>query len=104
MAHPSKRKGNEFERELVGLAEAAGRDAKRAWGSNGEALGHHAEVDLLIDGQRVQAKRRKALPAYLIPSEHVDVVIARGDRAEPIVVMRWEDWLKSRGSVTTVGG
>ena len=99
VTHPSKRKGNGFERELVELAEKSGLPAKRAWGSNGEALGHHAEVDLLIDSKRIQAKRRKALPAYLQPNENVDAVAFRQDRGEPLVLVTlWEylDLLKGQ--------
>jgi hypothetical protein len=98
VTHPSKRKGNHFERELVALAEESGLTAKRAWGSNGEALGHHAEVDLMIDSKRIQAKRRKALPGYLQPNENVDAVAFRQDRGEPLVLITlWEyfDLLKA---------
>lgn len=38
MAHPSKRKGNRYERELVDAFQDAGLRAERAWGSNGCAL------------------------------------------------------------------
>ena len=37
MSHPSKQKGNRFEREIVDKAKDRGLDAKRAWGSNGMA-------------------------------------------------------------------
>jgi len=33
LSHPSKIKGNKFERELVDLAKKRGLSAKRAWGS-----------------------------------------------------------------------
>ena len=48
MAHPSKVKGNKFERDVVNKAKEFGLDSKRAYASNGESLGMHAEVDLLI--------------------------------------------------------
>jgi Holliday junction resolvase len=38
MPHPSKRKGNRFERELVKAFEAAGLQAERAWGSNASRI------------------------------------------------------------------
>lgn len=94
MSHPSKRKGNAFERELVNDALAAGIDAKRAYASNGESLGHDKEVDCLIGGYKVQAKRRASVAAHFKPSEHVDAVCLREDRGETVVVMRWGDWLK----------
>tara|TARA_R100000458_G_C8203435_1_gene193254 strand:+ start:211 stop:528 length:318 start_codon:yes stop_codon:yes gene_type:complete len=92
---PSKAKGNRFEREVVKIVKESGLDAKRAWGSNGAALGMHEEVDVLImDSFKVQAKVRKKIASFLIPSEHVDSVICKQDRGEPLIIMRLEDWLK----------
>jgi Holliday junction resolvase len=93
MTHPSKRKGNGFERELVNQALESGMDAKRAYASNGESLGHHAEVDLVVAGKRIQAKRRKALPAYLIPSDEVDATVFRADHGDTLVLLNWFDYL-----------
>ena len=93
MTHPSKQKGNRYERELVKLAIESGIEAKRAYGSNGEALGMHAEVDCLIGGFKVQAKRRKSIAGYMVPSEHVDVQAVRADFGETVIVMRLSDWL-----------
>ena len=94
MTHPSKVKGNRFERELVVDARASGLDSQRAYASNGESLGLHAEVDCLIGGFKIQAKRRKAIAAHLVPSKNVDCVITRPDRGETLVIMRWNDWKK----------
>ncbi len=97
MAHPSKQKGNRFEREIVKLCEIWDVLCKRAWGSNGEALGMHPEVDCLIDDDyKVQAKVRKRLPAYLIPSEEVDAVVFKQDRGEVLMLIRFEDWLAEK--------
>tara|TARA_R100000808_G_C2140753_1_gene148556 strand:+ start:1013 stop:1384 length:372 start_codon:yes stop_codon:yes gene_type:complete len=94
MAHPSKQKGNRFERQIVELCKIWEIACKRAWGSNGEALGMHAEVDCLIeDDFRVQAKVRKKLPKYLIPTEEVDAVVFKQDRGEVLMLVRFEDWL-----------
>ena len=93
MSHPSKLKGNRFEREIVDKAKDAGLDAKRAWGSNGMALGEHPEVDCVVDGTKIQAKVRKKLPAYLIPSEEVDAVVFKQDRGEVLMLIRYGDWL-----------
>ena len=98
MTHSSKRKGNAYEREIVRAAEAAGLDARRAYASNGEALGQHAECDVLVAGQAVQAKRRKALPQWIVDAlANVDAVAMRGDRGESLVVLRLDDWLRLLG-------
>jgi Holliday junction resolvase len=93
MASASKAKGAGFERELVNEAKALGLDAKRAWGSNGEALGEACTVDLVVSGMRVQAKRRRALPNYLEIPDCCDAVVFREDRGETLVLMRWGDVL-----------
>lgn len=89
MSHPSKVKGNGFERELVKACEDFGLEAKRAWGSNGESLpGCTAEVDVLIEEDlKVQAKRRKSLPAYIKPPEGADVTAIREDRGQTYMVV-----------------
>jgi len=86
MSHPSKRKGNAFERELVKYAKGWGFSARRAWGSNGRSLGMHDEVDCVIDEFTVQAKRRKTLPKYL-KCEHTDIVAFREDRGTTYALM-----------------
>ena len=93
MTHPSKRKGNGFERELVNQAVDSGMEAKRAYASNGESLGHHAEVDVVVAGKRVQAKRRKAIASWLRPSDHVDAVAVREDNGDTLVILTWWEWL-----------
>ena len=93
MTHPSKRKGNDFERELVNMAKASGIESKRAYASNGESLGLHSEVDCLIGGYKIQAKRRKVLASWLSPSDEVDAVAARPDGGEALVILTFTDWL-----------
>jgi Holliday junction resolvase len=93
MTHPSKRKGNAYERELVQAAKDAGLAGERAYASNGRALGHAEDVDCVIGGKRVQAKRRKALPAYLRPTETVDAVAFREDRGGTLVMITLTEWL-----------
>jgi len=97
MPSPSKAKGNRFEREIVNLVKGKSQSAKRAWGSNGASLGMHEEVDVLI-GQdfKVQAKCRKKLASFLVPTEHVDAVVCKQDRGETLIIMRFNDWLEER--------
>tara|TARA_B100000519_G_C14067644_1_gene355209 strand:- start:279 stop:572 length:294 start_codon:yes stop_codon:yes gene_type:complete len=95
MSHPSKVKGNKFERDVVNKAKEFGLDSKRAYASNGESLGMHAEVDLLIKDYKIQAKIRKSIASYLLPNENVDAQVIRQDRGEAYVVLRLEDWLKT---------
>ncbi|QDP51803.1 MAG: hypothetical protein GOVbin212_22 [Prokaryotic dsDNA virus sp.] len=94
MAHPSKVKGNKFERDVVNKAKELGLDSKRAYASNGESLGMHAEVDLIIESYKIQAKIRKSIASYLLPNENVDAQVIRQDRGEAYIVLRLEDWLK----------
>jgi len=71
-----------------------GIQAKRAWGSNGASLGMHEEVDVLIGKNfKIQAKCRKKLASFLIPTEHVDAVVCKQDRGEMLIIMRLDDVL-----------
>lgn len=92
MTHPSKVKGNNYERELVKDAQAKGLIAERAYASNGKALGECEEVDLMVEGCRIQAKRRKHLPQYLALNDGVDAVVFRQDNDDSLVLIRWEDF------------
>ena len=94
MAHPSKVKGNKFERDVVNKAKEFGLESKRAYASNGESLGMHAEVDLVIEDYKIQAKIRKSIASYLVPNENVDAQVIREDRGEAYIVLRLEDWLE----------
>ena len=93
MAHPSKVKGTNFERELVNEAKRRGLVAERAYASNGRALGETEQVDVVVQGMRIQAKRRKSLAAYLQIPPGVDAVVFREDRGDTYVLLRWEDLL-----------
>jgi Holliday junction resolvase len=94
MSHPSKVKGNTFERELVDEAKAAGLHAVRAFASNGKALGQAETVDLMVGKCRVQAKRRKKIAADFKVPEGADVVAFREDRGDTFVLLRWETFLE----------
>ena len=94
----SKDKGSRFERFLVKLIESFNIKARRAWGSNGQALGMHEEVDVALylenSTYKIQAKIRRKISDFIKPSEHVDFQILRADREEPYVVMRIKDFAK----------
>ena len=97
MANKSKQKGNRFEREIVDIFAKANLPSKRAWGSNGQAIGQHEEVDVLIDighGIKVQCKVRKNLPKWIIPSEHVDIQLIKEDRGKPYVVLPLNEYIR----------
>ena len=94
MPSKSKIKGNTGERKVVECCQAHDVPAIRAWGSNGRSIGHHEEVDVLIDNEiKVQVKVRKSISKYLIPSEEVDIVVFKQDRGKLLVLMDFDDWL-----------
>jgi Holliday junction resolvase len=88
-----KRKGSAFERELVNEAKARGFEAERAYGSNGRALGESEEVDLVVQGCRIQAKRRATLASYLQIPEGADAVVFRQDRGPTLALIPWDTLL-----------
>lgn len=94
MANKSKAKGNAYEREIVKQAQEAGVGALRAWGSNGQSLGLHPEVDGLIGKYKAQMKIRKVLPSYIKPSEHVDIQVIRENRGQSYVVLPYSTFLE----------
>lgn len=93
MPAKNKRRGTIFEKEVEQAALAAGLDARRAWGSDGRALGLHPEVDVVIGNYTVQCKRRKRFPQWLEPGDNVDVQAVRRDRGKPYIVMPLEMFL-----------
>jgi|TARA_S200002703_G_scaffold37577_1_gene32843 hypothetical protein len=106
MSHPSKQKGNRYEREIVKQAQEAGIEAERAWGSNGRALGFHEEVDCLLHVSeelklRIQAKVRKKIAQHLKPSVFVDMQVIKEDRGESLAVIRYKDLLEILAMLNT---
>ena len=94
MPNKSKAKGNRFEAEIVKAVELHEIKAIRSWGSNGASIGHHPEVDILIDDDiKVQAKVRKSLPKWIKPSEHIDIQVIKENRGKIYVVQELNDWL-----------
>jgi len=97
MPSKSKSKGNRFERLVVNLTKDFFDDkieVKRAYGSNGAALGQHEEVDILIGKNiKLQAKCRASMAQWMIPNENVNAQVIKADREEPLIVMKYDDWL-----------
>ena len=100
MSHPSKIKGNKFERDCCKKAELFEIPSKRAWGSDGRSMGLDAEVDIVIgdklnkDECHYQCKIRKRLPSYIFPKTNVvDCHLIRENRGETYIVMRYDDYL-----------
>lgn len=94
MAHPSKRKGDAFEREIVAAFQAAGLRAERAFMSDGRALRTDTGkactpgVDVLVEGAlKVQAKRRASVAAWAKPPAGAHVTVIREDRGEAVAVL-----------------
>ena len=99
MANRSKAKGTGYENELVKKLEDAGfEDVKRAWGSDGRSMGEAPDVDILADGIKIQAKRRKSIPKWLNMG-NCDVVMYREDRGITFVSMTFDDWVRCLKSV-----
>lgn len=101
MPHPSKRKGNRYERELRDAFHDAGLRCERAYASNGEALVTDdgtrcaSDVDLLVEGRLcVQAKRRKRVAGYLKPPDGAHLTAIREDRGETLVVLPFHLFLR----------
>ena len=54
------------------------------------------ELDVLIDNHfTIQAKCRKKLADFLIPSEHVNSVVFKQDRGETLILLRFDDFLNT---------
>ena len=87
MTHPSKRKGNSFEREVVALAQEYGLYAKRAYASNGQSLGKDETIDVIVGDLDGGCKRRASLATYLKPPAAADVNFIREDRGEIYAVL-----------------
>lgn len=93
-AKKSIRKGKSFEYECVQVAKKAfDLEAKRAWGSDGRSIGHVKEVDLVVQGVRIQAKRRaKIAQDYQVPPG-CDAVVFREDNGATHILLTYRDYL-----------
>jgi len=89
----NRNRGFGFEREIVNEAKARGLEAERAYGSNGRALGCVEQVDCVVAGCRIQAKRKRKLAAYLEIPDGCDAVVFREDRGKTFALIPWETLL-----------
>ena len=97
MTHRNKIRGNNLERECVNIAKEEGLSAKRAYASNGLALGKSEQVDCLVEGYAIQAKMKKKIAQWLYPKYHaddVDIVVTRMDRKEALAVIPYKEWIR----------
>lgn len=100
----AKQKGNRVERECVNLAKSFGFESRRAWGSDGRSLGWHEEVDITIttkeDLYKFQVKARKKIGDLYKPCDDVYGQIIKEDRGEPLVTIRYKDFLLMLKKIT----
>ena len=97
MAGEGKRnrtRGFQFERDCVNEAKAAGFEAERMWGSDGQSKGLPSNVDIIIEGRHFQCKRKKRIAKDILPDSNIYGQVIRQDRDEAFVVIRYSDFLK----------
>tara|TARA_R100001594_G_scaffold21712_2_gene41889 strand:- start:17475 stop:17849 length:375 start_codon:yes stop_codon:yes gene_type:complete len=97
VTHKNKIRGNNLERECVNVAKEEGLSAKRAYASDGRALGKSEQVDCLVESYTIQAKRKKKVAQWLYPDFHnedVNVVVTRMDRKEALAILPYKEWIR----------
>ena len=96
MAHPSKRKGDGFEREIVAQLQECGIAAERVPLSGAvktSSFDHDIRCPVRGVDRKLECKRRAQAFATLygfIGSNYA--VVVRDNRTPPLVVMRLSDW------------
>jgi len=93
MSARNKQRGYELEREVVVAAEAAGLEAKRVFGSGQHKvqLGDDFAGDVVVEGLRIECKRRKSgfkLIYDAFDQDDADIVVVRSDRSPRIWMLR----------------
>ena len=93
MSARNKQRGYELEREVVVAAEAAGLEAKRVFGSGQHKvqLGDDFAGDVVVEGLRIECKRRKSgfkLIYDAFDQDDADIVVVRADRSPRRWVLR----------------
>jgi hypothetical protein len=94
--HPSKHKGNGFEREVVALLQEAGVAAERVPLSGAvktAKFDHDVSVPVRGVDRRIEAKRRRRAFATIDAMLGANyALVCRDDRSRPLVVMSLSDW------------
>ena len=93
MSARNKVRGYELEREVVLAAEAVGLEAKRVFGSGAHKaqLGEDFAGDVVLEGMRIECKRRKSGFKTIYEAfkqDDADVVVVRADRSPRLYVLR----------------
>jgi len=95
MSARNKARGYELEREVVVAAEAAGLEAKRIFGSGAfkQQLGEEFAGDVVVEGLRIECKRRKNGSGFKLiydafDQDDADIVVVRADRSPRLWVLR----------------
>ena len=93
MSARNKQRGYELEREVVLAAEAAGLEAKRIFGSGAfkQQLGDDFAGDVVVEGLRIECKRRKngfKIIMDAFDQDDADIVVVRADRSPRLWVLR----------------
>jgi len=92
-------KGDQFAREIKDAAIAKGLDVVKVRASGHMGRRGGVPADLVIEGQRVEAKRYKGgigskqVEDILASDQGVTVVASRSDRGVPLIHIHLEDWL-----------
>jgi hypothetical protein len=93
-AKKSIRKGKGFEYQCVQLAKKAFElVARRSWGSDGRSIGHVKEVDMVVEGWRIQAKIRARIPKDFQIPEGCDAVVFREDYGATFMFIQYRQFL-----------
>ena len=99
MSARNKQRGYEHEREIVLWAQGHGLDCRRIFGSGAfkKVLGEDYAGDIVIEGLRLEAKRRKTGFKNIYDAfdqDDSDVVCVRADRKERLWVVKDDLMLK----------
>jgi len=93
MSARNKQRGYEHEREIVLWAQSNGLDCRRIFGSGAfkKQLGEDYAGDIVIEGLRLEAKRRKTGFKNIYDAfdqDDSDVVCVRADRKERLWIVK----------------
>jgi len=64
------------------------------WGSDGRSAGYVEGVDVVVEEETYQAKKRKVFPKWMIVPEKVDYQVVQTDRKPPMLIMPIEKYFE----------